>query len=48
MKLTTGGTMRQSIQKQLGLIKEDNTIKVRTARPYNRKEKHKTDYISHI
>jgi hypothetical protein len=33
--------MRQSIQKQLGLLKKDQTIKIRTTKPYSRKIKHK-------
>lgn len=36
--------MRQSIQKELGLLKEDITTKVRVVKPYTRKMKHKQDY----
>lgn len=40
--------MRQSIQKELGIIKEATDIKVRNPRPYCRKEKHKENFILSI
>lgn len=36
--------MRKSVQKQLGLLKEKATTKVRTPKPYNRRQKHKEDF----
>lgn len=33
--------MRQSVQKELGFLKEDTTTKIRTVQPYSRKIKHK-------
>ena len=43
-----GGAMRQSIQKELGLLKEDITTKVREVKPYTRKIKHKQNFLDTI
>lgn len=39
------GKMRKSVQKQLGLLKENKTLKVRSPKPYSRKQKHRENFL---